>query len=73
MSDFKKLPITDEDVDVANEREKVSKGGSSSDILQIKDLSKASLSTLYWCMMGNVSHNRDHECAFISLDVYWNV
>lgn len=72
MSDFKKPPIIHEDVDVAKEREKVYKGGSSSDILQIKDLSKASLSTLYWCMMGNVSPNWDHECVFISIDVYWN-
>ncbi|RXN17183.1 retinal-specific ATP-binding cassette transporter-like protein [Labeo rohita] len=47
MSDLKKPPITDEDVDVAKEREKIHKGGSSSDILQIKDLSKASLYTLY--------------------------
>uniref|UniRef100_A0A672SCZ1 Retinal-specific ATP-binding cassette transporter-like n=1 Tax=Sinocyclocheilus grahami TaxID=75366 RepID=A0A672SCZ1_SINGR len=43
MSDFKKPPVTNEDVDVAKERERIYKGGSSSDILQIKDLSKASL------------------------------
>jgi len=47
MSDFKKPPVTDEDVDVAKERERIYKGGSPSDILQIKDLSKASLSTLH--------------------------
>uniref|UniRef100_A0A8C1UG03 P-type phospholipid transporter n=1 Tax=Cyprinus carpio TaxID=7962 RepID=A0A8C1UG03_CYPCA len=46
MSDFKKPPITDEDVDVAKEREKVYKGGSSSDILQIKDLSKTYTGTI---------------------------
>ncbi|XP_016097671.1 retinal-specific ATP-binding cassette transporter-like [Sinocyclocheilus grahami] len=46
MSDFKKAPITDEDVDVAKEREKVYKGGSSSDILQIKDLSKTYTGTI---------------------------
>uniref|UniRef100_A0A9J7ZV75 ATP-binding cassette, sub-family A (ABC1), member 4a n=1 Tax=Cyprinus carpio carpio TaxID=630221 RepID=A0A9J7ZV75_CYPCA len=40
MPDFKKPPVTDEDVDVAKERERIYKGGSSSDILQIKDLSK---------------------------------
>lgn len=64
MSDFKKPPVTDEDVDVAKERERIYKGGSPSDILQIKDLSKASLSTSQWCMMGIASHNRDHECIF---------
>lgn len=46
MSDFKKPPITDEDVDVAKERERIYKGGSSNDILQIKDLSKVSLSVI---------------------------
>lgn len=64
ISDFKKPPVTDEDVDVAKERERIYNGGSPSDILQIKDLSKASLCTLQWCIMGNASHNRDHECIF---------
>lgn len=40
MSDYIKPPITDEDVDVAKERERIYKGKTSSDILQIKDLSK---------------------------------
>lgn len=64
ISDFKKPPVTDEDVDVAKERERIYNGGSPSDILQIKDLSKASLCPLQWCIMSNASHNRDHECIF---------
>uniref|UniRef100_A0A672SD92 Retinal-specific ATP-binding cassette transporter-like n=1 Tax=Sinocyclocheilus grahami TaxID=75366 RepID=A0A672SD92_SINGR len=46
MSDFKKPPVTNEDVDVAKERERIYKGGSSSDILQIKDLSKTYTGTI---------------------------
>uniref|UniRef100_A0A8C2IYY7 P-type phospholipid transporter n=1 Tax=Cyprinus carpio TaxID=7962 RepID=A0A8C2IYY7_CYPCA len=46
MPDFKKPPVTDEDVDVAKERERIYKGGSSSDILQIKDLSKTYTGTI---------------------------
>ncbi|KAM6977694.1 retinal-specific phospholipid-transporting ATPase ABCA4-like [Aplochiton taeniatus] len=40
MPDCQKLPIVEEDVDVAQEREHIYKGGSSSDILRIRDLSK---------------------------------
>ncbi|XP_052398366.1 retinal-specific phospholipid-transporting ATPase ABCA4-like [Carassius gibelio] len=46
MADLKKPPETDEDVDVAKERERVYKGKSSSDILQIKDLSKTYTGTI---------------------------
>nr|XP_055038477.1 retinal-specific phospholipid-transporting ATPase ABCA4a isoform X1 [Misgurnus anguillicaudatus] len=46
MSDYIKPPITDEDVDVAKERERIYKGKTSSDILQIKDLSKTYSGTL---------------------------
>uniref|UniRef100_A0A673INR0 P-type phospholipid transporter n=1 Tax=Sinocyclocheilus rhinocerous TaxID=307959 RepID=A0A673INR0_9TELE len=41
-----KPPVTNEDVDVAKERERIYKGGSSSDILQIKDLSKTYTGTI---------------------------
>ncbi|XP_030623464.1 retinal-specific phospholipid-transporting ATPase ABCA4a [Chanos chanos] len=40
IPDLKRPPILDEDVDVAKERERIYKGGNSSDILQIRDLSK---------------------------------
>ncbi|XP_048030796.1 retinal-specific phospholipid-transporting ATPase ABCA4a isoform X1 [Megalobrama amblycephala] len=46
ISDFKKPPVTDEDVDVAKERERIYNGGSPSDILQIKDLSKTYIGTI---------------------------
>lgn len=72
ISDFKKPPVTDEDVDVAKERERIYNGGSPSDILQIKDLSKASLSTYsgaLWVML----HTTEIMTAFsLSTDIYWN-
>uniref|UniRef100_W5LBI4 P-type phospholipid transporter n=1 Tax=Astyanax mexicanus TaxID=7994 RepID=W5LBI4_ASTMX len=40
MPDSKKPLIVDEDLDVAKERERIYRGGSSSDILHIRDLSK---------------------------------
>ncbi|KAM7400259.1 hypothetical protein PAMA_004793 [Pampus argenteus] len=40
LSDYKQTPIKDEDDDVATERQRVYDGGSKSDILQIRDLSK---------------------------------
>lgn len=57
MSDYRKPPVTDEDVDVAKERERIYKGGSSGDILQVKDLSKVHFPIL-WCIMGNTSQHR---------------
>ncbi|XP_056594353.1 retinal-specific phospholipid-transporting ATPase ABCA4a [Triplophysa dalaica] len=46
MSDYRKPPVTDEDVDVATERERIYKGGSTGDILQVKDLSKTYTGTV---------------------------
>ncbi|XP_051789234.1 retinal-specific phospholipid-transporting ATPase ABCA4 isoform X1 [Erpetoichthys calabaricus] len=40
VSESKKCSFTDEDEDVAKERERIVKGGSKTDILYIKDLSK---------------------------------
>uniref|UniRef100_A0AAR2KLF0 P-type phospholipid transporter n=1 Tax=Pygocentrus nattereri TaxID=42514 RepID=A0AAR2KLF0_PYGNA len=40
MPDCKKPLVMDEDLDVAEERERIYRGGNSSDILHIKDLSK---------------------------------
>ncbi|XP_066547830.1 retinal-specific phospholipid-transporting ATPase ABCA4 isoform X2 [Amia ocellicauda] len=40
ISESKRPAITDEDEDVAEERERIYKGGSKNDILKIKDLSK---------------------------------
>ncbi|XP_022522358.2 retinal-specific phospholipid-transporting ATPase ABCA4a isoform X2 [Astyanax mexicanus] len=40
MPDSKKPLIVDEDLDVAKERDRIYRGGSSSDILHIRDLSK---------------------------------
>ncbi|KAM7379618.1 hypothetical protein PAMP_005160 [Pampus punctatissimus] len=40
LSDYKQTPIKDEDDDVAAERQRIYDGGSKSDILQIRDLSK---------------------------------
>ncbi|XP_072219952.1 retinal-specific phospholipid-transporting ATPase ABCA4-like [Leuresthes tenuis] len=40
LSDYKKTPIKHEDDDVAAERQRIYDGGSKTDILQIRDLSK---------------------------------
>ncbi|XP_061834850.1 retinal-specific phospholipid-transporting ATPase ABCA4 [Nerophis lumbriciformis] len=40
LSDAKRSPVADEDEDVACERQRIYDGGSKSDILQIRDLSK---------------------------------
>jgi len=40
LSDYKQTPIKDEDDDVAAERQRIYDGGSKTDILQIRDLSK---------------------------------
>uniref|UniRef100_A0A665X079 ATP-binding cassette, sub-family A (ABC1), member 4b n=1 Tax=Echeneis naucrates TaxID=173247 RepID=A0A665X079_ECHNA len=40
LSDHKKTPIRDEDDDVAAERQRIYDGGSKTDILQMRDLSK---------------------------------
>ncbi len=41
-SDYGKSPVKDEDDDVAQERERIYKGGNKNDILLIRDLSKVS-------------------------------
>lgn len=41
-SDYRKNPVKDEDDDVAQERERIYKGGNKNDILLIRDLSKVS-------------------------------
>ncbi|XP_047446367.1 retinal-specific phospholipid-transporting ATPase ABCA4-like isoform X2 [Mugil cephalus] len=40
LSDYKRTPIRDEDEDVKAERQRIYDGGSKTDILQIRDLSK---------------------------------
>uniref|UniRef100_A0A672SH63 P-type phospholipid transporter n=1 Tax=Sinocyclocheilus grahami TaxID=75366 RepID=A0A672SH63_SINGR len=40
VSDYRKSPVKDEDDDVAQERERIYKGGNKNDILLIRDLSK---------------------------------
>ncbi|XP_075994204.1 retinal-specific phospholipid-transporting ATPase ABCA4a [Genypterus blacodes] len=47
MSDCQKPPVTEEDVDVALERERIYKGGQSADILRIRDLTKTYTGTLF--------------------------
>lgn len=68
MSDYKKPPVTDEDVDVAKERERIHKGGSSGDILQVKDLSKVRLPAhtgALWVMLDGT------DCMwFLTLQTY---
>lgn len=44
LSDNKPTSIQDEDEDVAAERQRVYSGGSKTDILQIRDLSKVKIS-----------------------------
>lgn len=44
LSDYKRTSIQDEDEDVAAERQRVYSGGSNTDILQIRDLSKVKIS-----------------------------
>lgn len=44
LSDYKQTSIQDEDEDVAAERQRVYSGGSKTDILQIRDLSKVKIS-----------------------------
>ncbi len=41
-SDYGKSPVKDEDDDVAQERQRIYKGGNKNDILLIRDLSKVS-------------------------------
>ncbi|TRY62479.1 hypothetical protein DNTS_007141, partial [Danionella cerebrum] len=66
MPDFRKPPVTDEDVDVAKERERIYKGGSSNDILQIKDLSKAMLSSQNSTYAGTIRPAVDRICVGVS-------
>ncbi|RXN25823.1 retinal-specific ATP-binding cassette transporter [Labeo rohita] len=40
VTDYRKSPVKDEDSDVAQERERIYKGGNKNDILLIRDLSK---------------------------------
>lgn len=40
LSDYRRTPTRDEDDDVAAERQRIYEGGSKTDILQIRDLSK---------------------------------
>lgn len=40
LSDYKRTSVQDEDNDVAAERQRIYDGGSKTDILQIRDLSK---------------------------------
>lgn len=42
MSDHVRSPVKDEDDDVAQERERIYKGGNKNDILLVRDLSKVS-------------------------------
>lgn len=42
VSDNVRGPVKDEDADVAQERERINKGGNKNDILLIRDLSKVS-------------------------------
>jgi len=39
-TDYVKSPVKDEDDDVAQERERIYKGGNKNDILLVRDLSK---------------------------------
>lgn len=42
VTDYVKSPVKDEDDDVAQERERIYKGGNKNDILLVRDLSKVS-------------------------------
>lgn len=44
LSDYKQTSVQDEDDDVAAERQRIYEGGSKTDVLQIRDLSKVKTS-----------------------------
>lgn len=51
LSDYKRTPIKNEDDDVAAERQRIYDGGSKSDILQIRDLSKVKDTLNHVCVI----------------------
>uniref|UniRef100_A0A673W8V3 P-type phospholipid transporter n=1 Tax=Salmo trutta TaxID=8032 RepID=A0A673W8V3_SALTR len=58
ITDCKMDPITEEDVDVAQERERIYNGGSKNDILKIRDLTKT--------YMGKTKPAVDRICVGVS-------
>jgi len=57
-TDYVKSPVKDEDDDVAQERERIYKGGNKNDILLVRDLSKVNdhkLPFLVFFFVNNVS------------------